>query len=65
MSESLRKTIPFYQTMHRYLSEMERNLFSAEVMCDENKALCTDCPFYKNEECDMDKIRELIPQVIS
>jgi hypothetical protein len=61
MDNSVRNTIALNDSMHRFFSEMERNLFSAEIICSENEMDCTKCMFDDDGyTCKLDHIREII-----
>lgn len=61
MANSVRDTMALNDSMHRFFYEMERNLFSAEILCSENEMDCTKCMFDEDGYvCKLDHIREIM-----
>lgn len=62
MPDSVRHNQKFVDTMHKLHSEIERNVYAAEIMCNGN--CCDGCEFGFGTVCALRGIRDLIGDTI-
>lgn len=68
MPDSVRHNQKFVDTMHKLHSEIERNVYAAEIMCHTETSqinnICAGCEFGFGTVCALRGIRDLIGDTI-